>query len=46
MHVSVSLVIYWLQIHLPMQGTWVRSLVQKIPQAVEQLGPCATTTEP
>ena len=29
-----------------MQETWVRSLVQKIPQAVEQLSPCTTATEP
>ena len=24
-----SLVVQWLRIHLPMQGTWVSSLVQK-----------------
>ena len=29
-----------------MQGTWVRALVWKIPHAAEQLGPCATNTEP
>ena len=38
----------WLRIHLPMQGTRVRALVQEdpIPHAAEQLSPCATTTEP
>ena len=29
-----------------MQGTWVQSLIQKIPHAVQQLSPCALTTEP
>ena len=29
-----------------MQGTQVRSLVREDPHAVEQLSPCATTTEP
>ena len=40
-----SLVVQWLRIHLPMQGTlepWSR----KIPHAMEQLSPRATTTEP
>ena len=41
-----SLVAQWLRIRLPMQGTRVQALVQKIPHAMEQLGPCATTTEP
>ena len=27
-------------------GTWVRSWSGKIPHAIEQLSPCATTTEP
>ena len=36
----------WLGICLPVQGTWIRSLVQEIPHATEQLGPCATTAEP
>ena len=40
------LVVQWLRISLPLQGTWVRSLVWKIPHAVEQLRPWATTTEP
>ena len=31
---------------LTMQETRVRSLIQKIPQAVEQLSPCTATTEP
>ena len=34
-----------LGISLQMQGTWVLSLVQKIPYAVEQLNPEAMTTE-
>ena len=41
-----SLVSQWLRIHLPMQGTWIRALVQEDPHAMEQLSPCATTTEP
>ena len=40
------MVAQWLRIHLPMQGTRVLALVWKIPHAVEQLSPCATTTEP
>ena len=28
-----------------MQGTWVRYLARKIPQAAQQLSPGATTTE-
>ena len=44
---GTSLVVQWLRIHLPMQGTWVRALGSgKIPHVVEQLSPCATTTEP
>ena len=41
-----SPVVQWLRICLPMQGTQVLSLVLKILPAVEQLSPCATTTEP
>ena len=41
-----SLVAQWWRIHLPMQGTRVWALVRKIPHAVEQLSPCATTTKP
>ena len=43
---GTSLVAQWLRIRLPMQRTQVRSLVQKIPHAMEQLSPCATTTKP
>ena len=31
---------------LTMQETWVRSLIQKIPHATEQLSPWATAIEP
>ena len=41
-YTGASLVAQWLGIRLLMQGTRVRALVQ----AAEQLGPCATTTEP
>ena len=34
-----------MRICLPLQGKWVESLVWKIPHAVRQLGPRATTTE-
>ena len=42
-----SLVVQWLRICLPMQGTQVRALVQKDPtcRGATKL-PCATTTEP
>ena len=42
-----SLVVQWLRIHLPMQRTWVRSLVgeTKIPHALGQLSPLATTRQ-
>ena len=42
-----SLVVRWLRIHLPMQRTWVRSLVgeTKIPHALGQLSPLATTRQ-
>ena len=36
----------WLRIRLPMQGTRVQALVWEDPTCVEQLSPCATTTEP
>ena len=42
---GTSLVDWWLRIHLPLEGTWVPSLVRKIPHAAGQLRPCATTTE-
>ena len=43
---GASLVAQWLRICLPVQGTRVRALVRKIPHAMEQLSPRATTTEP
>ena len=44
--IPTSVVVQWSRICLPMQGTWVQSLAQKIPHAMGQLSPCATTTEP
>ena len=41
-----SLVVQWLRICLPMQGTRFKPWSGKIPHAVEQLGPWATITEP
>ena len=41
-----SLVVQWLRICLPMQGTQVQSLIQKIPHAADQRSPRATTIEP
>ena len=46
MYFRASLVAQWLRICLPMQGTRVRAWSGKIPHAAEQLGPCATATEP
>ena len=43
---GTPLVAQWLRIHLPMQGTRVRALVQEDPTCAEQLSPRATTTEP
>ena len=40
-----SVVIQWLRICLPMQGTWVQSLVWEDPTCMEQLSLCARTTE-
>ena len=40
------LVVQWLRIHLPMQGTQVQPWFGKIPLALAQLSPSATTTEP
>ena len=37
--------VQWLRILLPLQGTWVRSLVQEDPNASGQLSPRATTIE-
>ena len=39
------LVVPWLRIHLAMQGTLVRSLVQEGPRFQEEAKPCATATE-
>ena len=43
---GTSLVVQWLRIHLPIQGTRVQALVRKIPHAAEQLSLCTTATEP
>ena len=40
-----SLVVQWLRICLPMQGTPVQSLVQESPHNTGQLSPCAITPE-
>ena len=40
-----SLVVQWLRIHLPMQGSGFEPWSGKNPHAAEQLSPCATTTE-
>ena len=37
--VTEWMVVQWLRIHLPMQGTQVQSLVQKTPHGAEQLSP-------
>ena len=48
--IRASLVAQWLRIRLSMQGTLVRAgfgpWSGKIPHALEQISPCATTTEP
>ena len=41
-----SLVVKWLKICLPLQGTWVQPLVWKDPICFEATNPCGTTTEP
>ena len=38
--------VQWLRIRLPMQGHRFEPWSRKIPHAAEQLGLCATTTEP
>ncbi|XP_054938617.1 MAP kinase-activated protein kinase 3 isoform X14 [Physeter macrocephalus] len=43
---GASLVAQWLRIRLPMQGHGFNPWSGKIPHAVEQLSPCATTMEP
>ena len=42
---SLVLGVQWLGIHLPIQGTWVLSLVWEIPPAVGQLSLGTTATE-
>ena len=44
-NVGTSLVVQWIRICLPVQGTGVRSLYGKIPLATDHLSPCTTTTE-
>ena len=44
-HVT-SLVVQWVKIHLPMQGTHVDPQSWTIPCATEQLSLCTTITEP
>lgn len=41
-----TLVVPWLKMHLAMQETPVRPLVQEDTHVTEQLSPCTTTTEP
>ena len=41
-----SLLVQQLRLHLPMQGTHIRSWSRKIPCATEQLSPWVITTEP
>ena len=43
----ISLVVQWIRIRLPMQATWVQSLLwgDPIPHATEQLSLCVTITE-
>ena len=43
---GTSLVLEWIRIHLPMQGTHFWSLAQEIPHTLEQLSPCTATVEP
>ena len=37
--IRASLVVQWLRVHLPMQGTRVRAPVRGVPYAMERLGP-------
>ena len=43
---GTSLVAQWLRVRLPVQGHGFEPWSGKIPHAMEQLSPCATTTEP
>ena len=38
-NLGASLVVHWLRICLPVQGTWVQFLVQEDPTCVRQLSP-------
>ena len=42
----MALVVQWLRLHLPMQGTRLSPCSRKIPHASGQLSRCATTTGP
>ena len=42
---GTSLVVQWLGVCLPLQGTWVQGQVRKIPRTMRQLGLCAPTAE-
>jgi len=43
--IGTSLVVQWLSICLPMQGTWVQFLVWKDSSAMGEISPCTTPTE-
>ena len=43
---AALVVVQWLRILLPVQGTWVQSLVQEDSICMKQLSLCARTTEP
>ena len=47
-YVATSLVVQWIRIHLPVQGTWVVSLIQEDPTCLKPKHPraCCTTREP
>ena len=47
-YVATSLVVQWIRIHLPMQGTWVVSLIQEDPTCLKPRHPraCCTTGKP
>ena len=45
-HFGDFLVVQWLRIRLPMQGTQVVSLGWEDPIVMGQVNPCATTSEP
>ena len=43
---TISLVVQWLRIHLPMQGHEFNPWSRKIPHAMGQLSQLSATTEP